>query len=162
MNIFIFDPDLKKSAEYFFANDFKRANKQILESTQLLAHGCNKWGFRIPHNVQGEPYKLKGHKNHPVTQWVLKDFQRFVWLWIYTKHLCSVFKTMKGKKHKCSQELELMEIMPFLLMQQVEPEFFGKEEYLYHPYKVHNGKDVYEKYILYLKNKQHRRLNEKS
>ena len=105
MNIFIFCEDVSESAKYFFENDFRRANKQILEATQLIAHGCNHFNLTIPKTKSGLLYKVTNHQNHPCTRWVKTARLHLQWLYKYTIALCESYSSLKNKTHTCQKSL---------------------------------------------------------
>jgi hypothetical protein len=73
MNIFLFDHNLEHSAEFFFENDKRRFNKQIVESTQLLAASLKHWENKDILKAGGSPYIVNRILFHPACKWLLVD-----------------------------------------------------------------------------------------
>lgn len=75
--------------------DFKRVNKMLLESCQMLSTAVNECGGKAP-------YKST-HKNHPSNVWVRQSRANYGWLWIHALHLADIYERETGKVHKCRQ-----------------------------------------------------------
>ena len=99
MNIFATHPCPYESANYLWKHDFKRANKMILESTQLLCTALN-----ILAGEKVTPYKST-HINHPCSMWTRESIYNMIWLYRYVMTLCDLFSQSKDKYHKCSEIL---------------------------------------------------------
>lgn len=155
MNIFIFSKNLQASAAFFFKYDFKRANKQILESAQMIAVACDHFGIEIPLAKSGNPYKLT-HKNHPCTIWTRKSKENFWWHVYYLYMLCYQYSLQTGKIHQCYKSCTHLFNQSFILNHsKVQPEFIGSEEYMCQFWDVNKVDGVYSKYIRYLANKHY-------
>jgi len=90
MNIFVTDPDPKKSAQNL---DDKRVIKMILESAQLMSTAINLMGGF-------GPYKST-HINHPCSIWVRTSAANYYWLLDHFVALCDEYNLRYGKIHKC-------------------------------------------------------------
>lgn len=101
MNIFLFDLDLDKNAEFFFMHDKKRFNKQIVESTQLLAASLKHWNNREILKADGTPYIVNRILHHPACKWLLVDKVNHEW---HIKYLRSLFKY--APNHACVKSVE--------------------------------------------------------
>jgi hypothetical protein len=157
MNLFIFDPDLRKSAQYFFAKDPKRARKQIVESTQMIAIMADQLDLPRLYKCNGAPYKVTTHRTHPCTLWVRESMQNFMLTINYTLELCTEFVKRSEKPHACHVTLinwlkassgrlkAYSEGLP-----RAEPKFFGSAAY---SFRIPADISVYEKYRIYLDNK---------
>lgn len=99
MNIFVVDPSPLTSAKWLWDRDFKRANKMILESTQMLCTALN-----VVHNDKVTPYRST-HINHPCNVWVREVYGNWYWLLRYVEALAYEFEVSKGRKHKCESVL---------------------------------------------------------
>lgn len=168
MNLFIFDKDPKKSAEYFFAHDRLRASNQIKESAQMLAIGCKKFGMVLPIKGDGKEYKTNGHKNHPMTEWTVKSLENFELHFSYFYNLNKVFNNLTGKNHEgfeaylryrdrlsCSMGNMVVRFGALKGFKKASPIFIGMKEYMETPLKITSGMSVYDKYKAYLFNKHH-------
>lgn len=94
MNIFVTDKCPKKSAKYLFENtSFKRANKMILESAQLLATSIHLHGGKATYKPT--------HKNHPVAIWARETRSNYMWLFDHFLALNNEFTKLRNKQHKC-------------------------------------------------------------
>ena len=101
MNIFATFTSPVDSALYL-QDDFKRLNKIILESAQLI---CTAGHVT---NQRGEiPYK-KTHENHPCSIWTCESRKNAEWLLSHFLTLCSLFEEQRGKKHKCELLFEIL------------------------------------------------------
>lgn len=94
MQIFVTDPNPYICAKNL---DDKRVVKMVLESCQLLNNV-----LILKYNDNSIGYKLT-HKNHPCTQWLLKDDANYAWLVSHFYHLCEQYTRRYGKVHKCTQ-----------------------------------------------------------
>lgn len=149
MNIFLFSNDLYKSAKWFFKYDPRRANKQILESTQQLALSCDVLGYDIPLTKSGKPYKVSNkHRNHPCTKWTYENLDHFQW------HINYVWSLIKAKSshHACSDSLRSVELFE-QKTKEFEVPFIGSMKYRIKPFKIEDNYTVYQKYLMYLMNK---------
>lgn len=99
MNIFVFFPNLRQSAQYFFARDFRRANKQILEIAQCLAAVLHGRGVKVP-KKDGSVYSPT-HTNHPVVRWLRQDDANMRWASQYLDCLLSEYTSLQKKPHGC-------------------------------------------------------------
>lgn len=90
MNIFMTSKCPMESANNL---DFKRVNKMLLESCQMLSTAVNECGGKAP-------YKST-HKNHPSNVWVRQSRSNYGWLWIHALQLAEIYKNKTGKIHKC-------------------------------------------------------------
>lgn len=150
MNIFIFDKNFKKSAQWFFEFDFKRANKQILESTEMLAVACSKFKMNKPLTKAGTPYKATRHVNHPCTKWTYSSLECFENHLAYTLALCAAYTAKTGKIHACEVGLREVGLNKFQEGATVDFQFVGKRDYTTGIIEFMN---VYEKYTTYIINK---------
>jgi hypothetical protein len=159
MNLFIFYPDFHESAVYFFQRSPKRARKQIVEATQMIAIAADT--FDMPRLIKsnGEFYKTTVHRLHPMSLWVRKSKEHLLWTVLYTFELGRVYEKLYKKKHACiisltnwlkASGLTLSSMRKF---SEIEPIFLGAEEYLHHPFNVTAETSIYRKYALYLDNK---------
>ena len=94
MNIFFSDANPEKAA---FNLDFKRVNKMLLESCQMLSTSVNELGGRAP-------YKST-HKNHPSNVWARQSLDNFCWLLNHANFLSYYYTKGSGKIHACSKIL---------------------------------------------------------
>lgn len=163
MNIFLFNKDLYKSASFFFAIDFKRANKQILESTQMIAIACEHFRIQKPISSEtNEEYKTAAYCNHPCTLWTKQTVNHFYWHWMYVNYHCVVYEELTEKEHGCAKALShCEEDMEYIwdnawAWRLVKNEFWGKEEFCE---GIKGSDSVYIKYLKYLTNKQHKKIN---
>lgn len=101
MNIFLFDYDLDNNAKFFFENDRKRFNKQIVESTQLLAASLKHWENRQILKADGNPYVVNRILFHPACKWLLVDKVNHEW---HIRYLRSLFKL--APNHACVKSVE--------------------------------------------------------
>ena len=87
MNIFLFDPNLEVNALYFYENDKKRFNKQIVESMQLFAASM-KILYGIPVlKSDSTPYTVNRILHHPACKWLLEDTKNHSWHCRYIEEL---------------------------------------------------------------------------
>jgi hypothetical protein len=94
MNIFVFDPNPKLSAQYFFLTDPLRARKQVVELCQMMATLVNK----PVHKKDGSAYKTpKSFRNHPATKWISVSQKNYAWCWEYLRELI-MFTGVEGCK----------------------------------------------------------------
>jgi len=98
MNIFVFDPDYNKSAEYH--NDV-HVSKMLLEVCQLLC---------TAHHVYGTdkdyiPYR-KTHENHPCTKWVRESVGNYLWTVEFARALCREYEFRFEKTHGCKKVVD--------------------------------------------------------
>lgn len=93
MNIFILDPNPRKSAEYHCD---KHVVKMILETAQLLytAH----WMLN-PEGLLEGAYK-KTHVHHPCAIWVRESLSNYTWTAELGYWLCKEYTHRYGKTHK--------------------------------------------------------------
>ena len=96
MNIFATHDDPIIAANYL---DDKRANKMLLESTQLL---CTAINYHAGKEIA--PYKST-HVNHPCAVWVRENDSNWTWLYAYAQALAVRFSDYKKKPHKCGYVL---------------------------------------------------------
>lgn len=94
MNIFVTHPSPVVSARYL---DNKRKVKMALESTQLLCTALALKGISVPYKV--------AHPKHPCTIWAGESRENWQWLWEHGMELCSEYKRIYGKTHKCEDVL---------------------------------------------------------
>lgn len=159
MNIFIFDQNLKHSAEYFFRRDPTSARKQIVEAVQMIAMASSEFGWRELKTAAGRNYKwTKAQYNHPCTKWVRENPSHILWLasYVYNLELRYFLETKKHHESFKSLATALAESgRPIMLQPKDEicPPFLGKEEFLTHPVDLGKLDSVYEKYWGYLENK---------
>jgi hypothetical protein len=140
MNIFIFSPCLVTSAQYFFARDFRRANKQILELAQCLATVLAEQGVPVP-KADGTPYKPT-HKNHPVVRWLRESTANQQWASVYLDCLISEYARLRNRRHGCSiANLAICRAIPFVR---------GYAVPVHHGVGVPRTGDVYADYRNYL------------
>lgn len=157
MNLFIFHEDTKQSARYFFEKDPKRARKQIVEATQMIAIAADQIGLPQLRKSNGDFYKTTGHRTHPCTLWVRESLQNFMFTVSYTLDLCTEYAKRSEKPHACHVTLiNWLKLCSGWLskhtldLPKAEPRFFGDQAYMH---KVSECKTVYEKYRVYLDNK---------
>jgi hypothetical protein len=101
MNIFILHLNTKKCAKYHCD---KHVVKMILESTQLLSS---------THHLSNSTYKPRmklTHKSHPITLWVIKSLDNYLWLLSLAKELCIEYTYRYNKHHKCETDINDLEI----------------------------------------------------
>ena len=98
MNIFVTDPDAKKSA---VALDDARLRKMIVESTQLLSTTVALAGKHT------SPYKPT-HANHPSTKWVRSSKANYLWLVSHLQYMCDEYRRRFNKEHKCEQYINYL------------------------------------------------------
>jgi len=77
--------------------DDKRANKQILESAQIMSTVMHLEGFQ-----DRAPYRAT-HKNHPITKWVAKSYQNFIWCFRNYIACSNIYSSYSDRKHKSSR-----------------------------------------------------------
>jgi hypothetical protein len=157
MNIFIFDSDLKKSAQYFFERDPRRARKQIVEATQMIAIAADQLDLPRLYKCNGAPYKVTTHRTHPCAKWVRESMQNFMLTINYTLELCTEHAKRSDRPHACHVTLiNWLKVSADWLKEQsrglpkAEPIFIGSPAYVY---RLRECESVYEKYRLYLDNK---------
>lgn len=98
MNIFVFDDDLQASARYFFSHDKIRATNQIRESAQMLAIACDFFKLPIPLKVDGTPYSVKHHVNHPAVKWTCESWDNFAWHFGYFEEMALEYRRLAALK----------------------------------------------------------------
>lgn len=161
MNLFIFSPNLKHSAEYFFNRDPRRARKQIVEAVQMIAMAVEEFGLRSLKTTLGKNYQwTKAQFSHPVSKWVREKKENFLWTVAYVYNLELYYFLKTGKFHRSyvsmAEALARTGIPATLQPEGTTcPPFVGKEEFLTHPVDVSKLNSVYEKYQAYLDNKLH-------
>ena len=96
MNIFVVDPSPLVCAEYL---DDIRANKMLLETTQLL---CTALNYHAGSKIT--PYKST-HINHPCTVWARETKANWLWLYTYAIELSARYIRHRGRRHKCTDIL---------------------------------------------------------
>lgn len=112
MNIFATSSDPVISAKHL---DDMRVNKMITESLQMLAVAIDINGGSssyLPLNIQGAPYGVKGHKNHPCTVWVSKSKYNYIWLIEHLNALLEEWYVRTGKVQR--GENNLIRVMSFI------------------------------------------------
>ncbi len=97
MNLFATDPNPIIAAQHL---DDIRLNKMITESCQMLvialvANGLPK--HKIPLTKSGQPYKTKGHANHPITKWTGRTRGNFLWHVMYLEAMMIEYHHRTGK-----------------------------------------------------------------
>lgn len=107
MNIFVTDPDPRKSAVIL---PDRHITKMPLETCQMLAIVCSeKWGhgFGTLPKADGTPYKTdKGaFRNHPCTKWANEFVMNWQWLLRHGLALCDEYTARYGKEHSCKSTL---------------------------------------------------------
>ena len=116
MNIFVTDPDPRKSA---IVLPDKHIVKMPLETCQMLAIVCSlKWGhgFGTLPRADGTPYAtLKGaFRNHPCTVWANESNAHAWWLLAHGMALCEEYTHRFDKVHSCEKTiLEAGNMIPF-------------------------------------------------
>lgn len=153
MNIFIFHPNFHISARWFFENDFKRANKQILESTEMIAVATLKLGLTRPIKDDGQPYKASRHQNHPCTKYTYESRANFQNHVNYVWALCRVYNKLTGKSHACQRALQRANILPTGSTDIGNVPFVGLQEYRRGLLTVSPKYDIYYNYVAYIFNK---------
>jgi len=154
MNIFIFFPNLELNAKWFFDQDFRRANKQISESTQMISMACPTFNHKIPISKSGLPYKINStHFNNKCSIWTRSNLSNFYWHKLYVDFLCKEFESRRGKKHYCEVSLQFLQVSKPEYLEPITPIFIGKKDLLFYPHKIIESMSVYEKYKYYLWNK---------
>lgn len=96
MNIFLFDFDLNKNAQWFKDNDYRRFNKQIVESTQLFAASMKHWHRVDVIKSDGNPYIVNRILYHPACKYLLEDIDNHYW---HINYLESLLKL--APNHAC-------------------------------------------------------------
>lgn len=91
MNIFATDPCPIKSARFL---DFKRQNKMLLESCQLMSTAIHLHGGKAPYKPT--------HIKHPVNIWTRQNRSNFMWVYQHALELSKIYTEKTGKIHKCS------------------------------------------------------------
>lgn len=101
MQIFITDPDPRKSADYLWSNP-NRARKMITESMQIMACALEHFGCEEQlKKANGESYSTpKSRMNHPVVKWAYKDKSNLLWLCIHCTQLYLEYSKRGGKAFK--------------------------------------------------------------
>lgn len=104
MNIFLFEEDLQSNALYFKNKDLIRFNKQIVESTQLMAASMLHFHNVAMFKKDGTQYTVDKILHHPACKWLLEHKDNHLWHIDYTEcllvysssHACG--KTIKNAK----------------------------------------------------------------
>lgn len=100
MQLFILSPNYRRNAEMLFELDFKRANKQITECLQLIAHVSKDFGYKVPLTKKDTLYGVKGgHNNHKITKWIRTDREILENLIIYTIELAKEYSSIRKREH---------------------------------------------------------------
>ena len=105
MNLFILDKDPILAAMMYCD---KHVIKLILECYQMLGDAVISNGATpdmMPLTSKGTPLK-GGYHNHPVTKWVGKTRENFLWTSYHAAMLCEEYTKRYGKTHACSEGLE--------------------------------------------------------
>lgn len=93
MNLFILDLNHKMNAQYHIDC---HACKIITEANQVLC-GAH---YMLNSTPESEiPYKLT-HQNHPISVWVRKSLDNYLWTCDYCQALCNEYTYRYGKIHK--------------------------------------------------------------
>lgn len=136
--------------------DARRANKQILESTQQIAvasHMRDFVGGRIPLKNDLTPYSVKRHQHHPCTKWTYASSTNFIWHVNYVWALIEEYQRLTGKAHACGLALQRAQIAPDYMMPTEAPPFVGSAQYRSGVYTIEESHSLYEKYFMYTANK---------
>jgi len=100
MNIFVLDESPLKSAELLWADNKKRALKQIVENMQLISN-------TIWNNSKTGFYK-KSHYNHPASKWICENDINIRFVLQNTIKLIELYQIYYNKNtHKCNYFLTL-------------------------------------------------------
>lgn len=101
MQIFVTNPNPKKSADYLWTNP-NRARKMITESMQILACALEYFGYQEQiKKANGDPYATpKSRMNHPVVKWVCEDKNHVLWLCIHCTQLYLEYSKKGGRAFK--------------------------------------------------------------
>ena len=105
MNLFILDKDPIIAAKMYCD---KHVIKLILECYQMLGSAVISHGATpdmMPLTSKGTPLK-GGYHFHPVTKWVGKTRENFLWTSYHAAMLCEEYTKRYGKTHACSEGLE--------------------------------------------------------
>ena len=106
MNIFVVDPNPRKSAQSL---PDKHVVKMPLEACQMLAIIYSKWYYNWGeiHKVDGNPYNTnKGaFKNNPCTIWASQNYNNLAWLIAHGCSLTTEYYFRYGKIHSCAKTL---------------------------------------------------------
>lgn len=151
MNIFLFDEDLKKNAEYFKDRDPKRFNKQIVESAQLMAASMKHHHNIIMYKKDGTEYTVNRILNHPACKWLLVDINNHYWHIKYLQHLLVLSPNHSCNKTVLDAKSELGFVPMLDFMKSPDP-----KEYLCITNSDMSGLEdptVFKKYIRHLDNK---------
>jgi hypothetical protein len=148
MNIFVFCPYLKDSADYFFDKDPLRARKQIVELAQCLATVLHERGLSVPKS-DGSPYRPT-HPNHPVVRWLRSAPENAHWASAYLWELLGAYCRHSGKTHGCASAWqEIWHKLP-KTDRPCTPVVHGVRA---HEIQAALGGDVYDTYRTYLQEK---------
>lgn len=98
MNIFLFDFDLDKNAEYFKEKDPKRFNKQLVESVQLMAASLSVWNSISVKKADGSNYIVDRILHHPACKFLTNNIVNHLWHIEYVRAL-----TRLAPNHSCSK-----------------------------------------------------------
>ena len=116
MNIFVTDPDPRKSAQVL---PDKHIVKMPLECCQMLSIvASDKWGHgfgELP-KIDGTSYKTEkgAFRNHPCTIWAGEFVLNWRWLIKHGISLCEEYTNRYGKIHSCLHTLAYADsIFPF-------------------------------------------------
>lgn len=105
MNLFILDKDPIEAAKMYCD---KHVPKLIVECFQMMGSGVISHGATpdmMPLTSKGTPLK-GGYHFHPVTKWVGKTRENFLWTSYHAAMLCEEYTKRYGKIHACSEGLE--------------------------------------------------------
>tara|TARA_A200000159_G_scaffold131318_1_gene128407 strand:+ start:226 stop:744 length:519 start_codon:yes stop_codon:yes gene_type:complete len=105
MNLFILDKDPVIAAKMYCD---KHVIKLILECYQMLGSAVISHGAipdMMPLTSKGTPLR-GGYHFHPVTKWVGKTRENFLWTSYHAAMLCEEYTKRYGKTHACSEGLE--------------------------------------------------------
>lgn len=136
--------------------DARRANKQILESTQQIAvasHMRDFMGGRIPTKNDLTPYSVKRHQHHPCTKWTYASKANFMWHVNCVWALIAEYQRLTGKTHACALALQRAQIAPDYSLSTEAPPFVGSAQYCSGIFTIIESHSLYEKYFMYTANK---------
>ena len=105
MNLFILDEDPTEAAKMYCD---KHVPKLIVECYQMMGSAVISHGATpdmMPLTSKKTPLR-GGYHNHPVTRWVGKTKQNFLWTSYHAAMLCYEYSKRYGKTHACSDGLE--------------------------------------------------------
>ena len=95
MQIFVLHKNPAISAFLLFCIDFKRFNKQIVESGQILSTVAQNKYQIINKNLYKSCFI-----HHPIVLWVGKNDINFIWTLKYLNELLKIFFATRSKHHK--------------------------------------------------------------